>query len=103
MTTKIGGQNIFLRMHPVHRILLGIIISLITYFIVPSTVTGLMETMLLWDVFSLCYLVISWIVLVKRPIPEIRQWAKKDDGSAVFVFLLILISSLASMFTVLLL
>jgi hypothetical protein len=47
---------------------------------------GLIKTMLLWDVFSLCYLIISWIVLVKRPIPEIRKWAKRDDGSALFVF-----------------
>lgn len=103
MANNISGQNVFLRMHPVHRIILSIITSLIIYFVIPSTVAGLMETMLLWDVFSLCYLIISWVVLVKRPVPEIRKWAKKDDGSAVFVFLLILISSFASMFTVLLL
>jgi len=103
MAKKINEQNIFLKMHPVHRIMLSIIISLIIYFIIPSTVMGLIKTMLLWDVFSLCYLIISWIVLVKRPIPEIRKWAKRDDGSALFVFFLILISSFASMFTVLLL
>ena len=59
--------------------------------------------MLSWDVFSLCYLILSWIVLVKRPVPGIRKWAKKDDGSVLFVSLLILISSFASLFTVLLL
>jgi len=62
-----------------------------------------MVAMFAWDVFSIFYLVLSWIVIVKRPVPEIRKMAKKDDGSAVFVFLLILISSFASMFTVLLL
>ena len=103
MTNKINGQNVFLKMHPLHRIMLSLAISAIAFFIIPSTVTGLIAIMLLWDVFSACYLILSWIVLVKRPVPEIRRWAKKDDGSVVFVFLLIVVSSLASMFTILLL
>lgn len=64
---------------------------------------GLMNAMLIWDVFAACYLILSWIVILKRPVAEIRKWAKKDDGSVAFVFVLIVVSSLASMFTVLLL
>ena len=85
------------------RIILSIIISAIIYFFIFSTISGLIAIMLSWDVFSLCYLILSWIVLVKRPVPGIRKWAKKDDGSVLFVSLLILISSFASLFTVLLL
>ena len=103
MTNKIKAEKIFLRMHPIHRIIISIILSVIIYFIIPSTVTKLIAAMLLWNVFSLTYLILSWIVFLKRPVPEIRNLAKKDDGSVVFVFILILISSFASMFTVLLL
>jgi len=76
MTNKTNGQNVLLKMHPLQRIILSLAISAITFFIIPSTVTGLIAMMLLWDVFSSCYLILSWIVLVKRPVPEIRKWAK---------------------------
>jgi uncharacterized membrane protein len=100
---KIKSRNIFLEIHPVQRILLSILITIITYFIVQKKFSPLLVSILLWDVFSLSYLILSWIVLIKRPVPEIRRLAKKDDGSAIFVSLLIVISSFASMFTVLLL
>jgi len=98
---EITSKNIFLRMHPLHRIALSLLITAIAYFIVKGKISNLIACMFLWDIFSLTYLVSSWIVLAKRSVPEIRLLAKKDDGSAVFVFLLILISSFASMFAVL--
>jgi uncharacterized membrane protein len=100
---KANSKNIFLKMHPLQRIALSVCVTAIVYFIIPANLSGLIAGMLLWDVFSLCYLILSWIVFAKRTVPEIRQNAKKDDGSAIFVFLLIIISSLASMITVLLL
>jgi len=81
-----SSRNIFLRMHPLQRILLSILISAIVYFLIRDKSSTLIFWMLLWDVFSLSYLIFTWIVLVKRPVPEIRQMARKDDGSAIFVF-----------------
>jgi len=98
-----NANNIFLKMHPLHRIAVSIIISIIVSLLVETTSSTLIASLLFWNVFSLCYLILNWILIAKRPIPEIRRWAKKDDGSAVFVFGLILISSLACMFIVLLL
>lgn len=97
------SNNIFLRMHPLQRIVLSIIISAVSFFIVPKNVPPLIIVMFLWNVFALSYLIFNWIVIIKRPVPLIRQMAKKDDGSKTFVFVLILISSFASMFTILLL
>ncbi|MEO8711213.1 MAG: DUF1345 domain-containing protein [Parafilimonas sp.] len=98
-----NSKNIFLKMHPLQRIALSVCITAIVYLIIPANIPGLIAGMLLWDVFSICYLLLSWIVLAKRSVADIRRNAKKDDGSAVFVFVLIIISSLASMITVLLL
>ena len=97
------SRNIFLRMHPLHRFGIAVGLSVVSYCFIHEDMQPLMSTILTWDVFSLSYLILSWIVIIKRPVPEIRKLAKKDDGSAIFVFLLILISSFASMFTVLLL
>lgn len=101
--TNVSKTNIFLRLHPLQRIIISILLSATVYFIVKGNFPSLIRVMLLWDVFALSYLILCWIVLAKRPIPEIRRWAKRDDGSAVFVFVLILLSSVASMIIVLLL
>lgn len=101
--SNVNSKSIFLKMHPLQRIALSVCSTAIVYFIIPGNLSGLIGGMLLWDVFSLCYLIFSWIVLAKRSVPDIRRNAKKDDGSAAFVFILIIISSLASMITVLLL
>ncbi|MBV9963780.1 MAG: DUF1345 domain-containing protein [Parafilimonas sp.] len=96
-----SSKNIFLRMHPLQRILLSLFITAITYILTKGKFSSLIACMFLWDIFSFTYLISSWIVLAKRSVPEIRRLAKKDDGSAAFVFLLIVVSSFASMFAVL--
>ncbi len=101
---KIAANNIFLRLHPVHRLLISFLFSLVVYFIVqPSKLPALIVAMFIWNVFAIVYLLLCWIVLMKRPVSQIRQLAKKDDGSVLYVYMLIIISSFASMVTVLLL
>jgi len=95
-------NNILLRMHPLQRVLCSVLITLIVYFFIRNNLS-LIKILLLWNVFSLSYLIFSWVVLLNRTIPEIKKLAKKDDGSAIFVFILIIVSSSASLVTVLLL
>lgn len=56
-----------------------------------------------WCAFSLTYLVISWVIIISRSIDDIRKIARINDGSAVFVALLILLASFSSLVIVLLL
>ena len=58
---------------------------------------------LLWDVFALSFIICSWVVFFTRPVADIIKQANKEDGSKLFVMISILVSSFASMFTVLLL
>jgi uncharacterized membrane protein len=102
-TTTVSDKNIFLQLHPVHRVIVSTLLSAASYFLIPSNMSRLVKPMLLWDIFSLAYLILSFAVVRKRPIDEIRKWAKKDDGSLAIVFFLIIASSFASMVMVLLL
>ncbi|MFT4153753.1 DUF1345 domain-containing protein [Parafilimonas sp.] len=97
-----GRNSYILQMHPLQRIAISLIISATVLFLFHKT-PFLINIMLIWDIFSICYLILSWIVIVKRPVAQIRKTAKKDDGSAIFIFILIVVSSLAGMFTILLL
>jgi len=91
-------------MHPLHRVLISLLLCGITYLVASnSNLTILARLILLWDVFSLSYIITCWIVFFKRSIHEIRQVATKEDGSRLFVFFVILLACFASMITVLLL
>lgn len=98
-----AATNIFLRMHPLHRIVIGVALAAVTFFFIPDGTSSLIEIMALWIVFALTYLTLSGIVLFNQPVPAIKKYAKKDDGSKAFVFAMVLLSSLASIFLVLLL
>jgi uncharacterized membrane protein len=95
--------NIFLRMHSLQRVLISIVLAVITFFLALNTQSSLIEIVSLWNVFALTYLIMGWIILFTKPIEEIKKTAAKDDGSAPYVFIMILLSSCGSMFMVLLL
>lgn len=102
-TPKSKG-NIFLRMHPVQRVLLSFALTIAAFFIIRNyQLNSTILAALLWDVFSISYIVTSWIIFYTRPVDEIEKLANKEDGSRIFVLISVLIVSFASMFTVLLL
>lgn len=101
---KKSTTNIFLRLHPMHRLLLGLTAALIAYLVVRSTdMPGLLQVMIMWDVFCTAILISAWIVFFTCTPARLRQLASREDGSRLYVFLFVLISSMASMVTVLLL
>lgn len=101
---KPESNNIFLRMHPVHRILLSLAFVLLAFAAIRKcNLQAAFVITVLWDVFAFTYVVISWIVFFLRPKEQIIKLANKDDGSKMFVLISILLTSFASMFAVLLL
>ena len=97
-------ENIFLRLRPIHRFIIGFLAACITWLFIRSLdITPLIQIMILWDVFCLVILMNGWILFFTCSPAQIRKIASKEDASRVFVFIIVLISSLASMVTVLLL
>jgi uncharacterized membrane protein len=96
--------NIFLRMHPVHRILVSVILGILVFFMVGGRLeNGYLRIVLGWDVFALFYCVTSWIVFFTRETEQIKRQANMEDGSRVFVILILLTACFASLLMVLLL
>ena len=101
--TKTSG-NIFLRMHPLQRVSFSLAITIAAFFIIRSyDVSTTILSALLWNIFSVTYIITSWIIFYTRPVDDIEKLANKEDGSRIFVLISVLVSSFASMFTVLLL
>lgn len=93
--------NIFLRMHPLQRILISFLAaSSAFYFNWKNNCGVLLSSIIFWDVFALFYIGICWTVFFKRKQHDIIEQANKDDGSRLFVLASILLTSIASMVAV---
>jgi len=98
------NNNVFLRLHPLGRIVLSLAISLIAFLLIRTiNLNWVLTVTILWDSFAFSFILMSWIVFFTRSVGEIIKQANKDDGSRLFVLISIIITSFASMFTVLLL
>ena len=96
--------NIFHWMGPLHRVLSGFFLSLVTFlFIRQYHLNGMVIATILWDVFALSIIIFSWIVIFTSTSQHITKHANMDDGSRIFVFNLVVFSSFASIFMVLML
>jgi uncharacterized membrane protein len=56
--------------------------------------------MILWDVFALTYIIISWIVFFTSTTEHITKKARIDDGGKFFVFFIVVFASFVSMMIV---
>ena len=96
--TNKPGDNMILRLHPLNRVLLSLAVTLVTLAILLNVGFNRLQIILIsWDVFALSMLILGWVVILLRPTDQIRKWARTEDGSKVFVFLLILITSVSSL------
>ena len=90
--------NKLLYIRPMQRVLVSFFVSLIFLLcIYRLELEPLLIISILWVAFA------SAIVFFKMPVSEISKIANEEDGSRFFVLIIILVSSFASMFTVLLL
>lgn len=89
---------------PWHRLSISLGIPAILYFFIQkAALHPLMQVMLVWDSFAITYITLSLIIFFTHSTGQIRHKATSEDGSRFFVFMLLLVSSFASMFTVMLL
>jgi uncharacterized membrane protein len=104
MPTMPEQGNIFLRMKPLHRLLISFLLATIVFLLSGRNgCDGRLLVMLAWDTFCISYLIMAWIVLCSRSTIQMRELARKEDNSRLVVSVLIIVASFASMIMVLLL
>mgnify|MGYP003584151909 CR=1 FL=1 len=95
---------ILLLRRPLYRILLSLLVAALVFLLGKNVIDDyLVMVVLLWDAFAFTFVGASWLVFATHSIHHIKTEAKTEDGSRALVFALILISSFASMFIVLML
>ena len=87
-----------------YKLLIGIAVSVAVYFIVEiKDIDVLTHIMIGWDTFSFCMIVMHWITFFIIQSKEIRAQAKVQDPNRSVIFIIILVSTLASFLAVLIL
>lgn len=94
----------FERINSYQKLLICIAIAVAVYFIVEiKEIDVLTHLMIGWDTFSVCMIVMSWITFSITNSKQIRQQSKTQDSSRSIIFIIVLVSTLASFLAVLLL
>lgn len=87
-------------MHPLVRFSISLA-GAVLVFLFTAPLSMLLRLMVAWVFFSLLFILFSWIVVFTRTVPQIKHKAAKDDGSTLFVFFMVLVSSFAGLLAVL--
>ena len=94
-------DNFLISMPPVQRVIVSIVIALIAFIFIRQThYNYMMIGTMLWDVFAFTYLITSGIIFFKSSTNDIKARASREDGGRLFVFLIVVVASFASMVTV---
>lgn len=82
---------------PIFRMLLSVAIAGAVFFILKAKQHWLVCANLAWLSFALTYLFLAWIIILRSDTAMVSRFAKKEDGSLAYVFVLIVLSSIASL------
>lgn len=94
----------FERIHSFQKLFICLVAGLAVYFILDlKNIDSLSHVMIGWDTFSLCLIVMSWITFFITNSKQIRDQSKVQDPSRTIIFIIILVSTFASILAVLLL
>jgi len=94
----------FDRINSFQKLFICIAIAVAVYFIVEiKNIDLLTHVMIGWDTFSLCMIIMSWVTFLVTSSKQIREQARVQDQAASIIFILVIISTIASFLAVLLL
>lgn len=94
----------FDRINSFQKLLICVAIAVAVYFIVEiKNIDLLTHVMIGWDTFSLCMIIMSWVTFLVTSSNQIREQARVQDQAASIIFILVIVSTIASFLAVLLL
>ncbi|HVW59707.1 MAG TPA: DUF1345 domain-containing protein [Puia sp.] len=104
MTEYIKAPHWFYRIRAVYKLLICLGVGAIAFFLfLPVKMEGATRTMVGWDVFSLCEIVIYLALFSSMCPKQLRVLASREDASRPVVFFIVIAATLGSLAGVILL
>jgi uncharacterized membrane protein len=86
-----------------HRFFAAGLLSALAYLALLGHVAFASQLVAAWNVFTLAMIALAWIVISTRDPYEVRRHAWQQDGSATFLFVVVVTAATVSLFAVFLL
>jgi uncharacterized membrane protein len=104
MSEYIKAPHWFYRIRAIYKLLICLSIATVSYLLLlPVRMEGFTRTMVGWDIFSLCEIVVSLAIFSAVCPKQLRVLASREDASRPVVFVIVIIAILGSLGGVLLL
>ena len=85
------------RLHAVPKLVTSLLLAIIIYIIIPNDPAFHTNFMISWDTFSFMMILLSWITFFTISTDGIKEQSNKQDESRFVIFVLIVVSTLASL------
>jgi uncharacterized membrane protein len=85
------------RLHGFHKLVISLVVGLTMYFAVQPGNDPIIHIMIGWDAGCAVLLLLSWISFFTITPKQIREQYKKQDETRLLIFLIIVVSALASL------
>ena len=96
------GNSLIYKLKPLHRFLISLLTATALFFVF-AQIPVLLKLTIAWLGFAVMYNLLCWAVITTAHVELIRRKADEEDGSKIFVFIMVLLSTFASLFAVLML
>jgi uncharacterized membrane protein len=83
-----------------HRLAISVAIAAVIWFGLQGRVQSSTQSIVTWDVFALCVLVLSWLTILTTPPEKLRARAQRQDVSHIVIFIFVVVAACAGLFAV---
>jgi uncharacterized membrane protein len=86
-----------------HRLMIGLVVSTIAYFVVPGTFSVSAHFTLVWVSFAVTILVLMWINIGIAHPRDLPKLSRLEDSSRTLILIFVIVAAIASLFAVIVL
>jgi uncharacterized membrane protein len=85
------------KLHAITKLLISVAVTILIFFMIPGNLSSRPNFMITWDTFCFMMILLSWITFFTIDSSEIREQSRKQDISRVIIFILVVLSTVASL------
>ena len=83
-----------------HRIVIALVIATAVWLSLSGNLRSSTRSIITWDSFALTTLVLAWLTIITTPLEKLGARARKQDLSHILIFIFVLVTACAGLFSV---
>lgn len=83
-----------------HRIVISLVLASVVWLALSHNLQSSTRCIITWDSFAIATLVLAWLTIVTTPPDKLRARAQQQDLSHILIFIFVLVTACAGLFSV---